>query len=352
MSGLNRRDATRLAVGLLAAPTLLAGACSRPTAQIHRRPTILDRVTYLTGVGSTGREAAPWVAQAKGFFANHGVDVTILPGAAGDSNLKLLAGGKAQFGVIDYSGAVVRAGAGAFDEFRCVAALTQQTLIAIMTLAGSHIISPRDLAGKTIGQATGAVPRTLFAPYAKLADFDPTTVTWREVAPDQLLRLLAAGKVDAIGQFTPGVPAVQAAAGGRQVTVFPFSDYLGDLYGNVLVTTNTLIAGNPDLVRRVRAAVLEGLAYAVAHPAEAGDILHAAVATTPAKTAEQELILLKSYVGIAADGSVPGTFDPARVARGVAVMQSIGIVPSAVPGDQIVAFTLPATPTVPSSTRS
>jgi NitT/TauT family transport system substrate-binding protein len=342
-----------MTVGLIAAPTLLTAACSSGTAKIHRNPAVLDRVTYLTGVGTTGREAAPWIAQAKGFFANRNIEVDIRAGAAGDSNLQVLAGGQAQFAVIDYSGAIVRAGHGNFGQFRCVAALTQQTLIAIMTVAGRHIDSPRDLAGKTIGQNIGAVPKTLFAPYAKLANLDPTTVKWREVAPDQLLGLLAAGKLDAIGQFTPGVPAVQKAAGGRPIVVFPYSDFLIDLYGNVLVTTTSLIYRNPDLVRRFRAALLEGLAYALANPAEAGAILHAAVPTTAAATAAQELTLLKSYVGLAADGSVPGTFDETRVARGVALMKSIGSIADSVPGDQIVAFTLPANPTpVPSLTRS
>ena len=53
--------------------------------------------------------------------------MTIVPGAAGDENLKKIAAGTAQFGVIDYSGALIRAGRNAFDPFRLVAGLNNQT---------------------------------------------------------------------------------------------------------------------------------------------------------------------------------------------------------------------------------
>jgi NitT/TauT family transport system substrate-binding protein len=151
---------------LMAATTLgtfaaLTGACSThrpaPTA-----PQAADKVTYLTGLGAFGREAFAWVADAKGYFRDAGIQVTIVPGAAGDENLKKIAAGIAQFGVIDYSGAVIRAGRAAFDPFRLVAALNNQTLIAIMALLGRGIMIPADLKGKTIAQAEGAVVKTLF----------------------------------------------------------------------------------------------------------------------------------------------------------------------------------------------
>ena len=60
--------------------------------------SVLERVTYLTGLGAFGREAFAWVAAAKGYFRDAGLEVTIVPGAAGDENLKKIAAGTAQFG--------------------------------------------------------------------------------------------------------------------------------------------------------------------------------------------------------------------------------------------------------------
>jgi NitT/TauT family transport system substrate-binding protein len=318
-----------------AAPFATAGPAGCGSSPRRARSAAVDRISYLTGFGSFGREGYAWVADAKGYFREAGIQVTIQPGAAGDTNLKLLAAGKAQFAVIDYSGAMVRAGTGAFADFRCVAAVNQRTTIALMALQGRGIARPGDLLGKTIAQATGAVPKTLFPAYAKLAGFDGAGVRWQDATPQQLPGLLAAGRVDAIGQFVVGVPAVEAAAQGRKAVVLPYSEYLTDLYGNVLVTSTSMIKNNPDLVRRFAGALMKGLRYAVDNPNEAGRILHAAVPATGADIAAAELSLMRPYAGGAA---APGAFEPARVARSTAILQAVGLMPISVPPEQVVDF--------------
>jgi NitT/TauT family transport system substrate-binding protein len=317
---------------------IACGGCGGSGDKTRQQPKSIDKVGYVTGFGAFGRESYAWVARDKGFFREQGIEVDIQLGAAGDANLKLLAADKVQFAVIDYAGAVVRAGNGQFANFRCVAALTQQTLIAIMTLAGNGIASPRDLAGKTIAQATGAVPKTLFGPYARLAGVDPGAVKWLEVGPQQLLPLLNAGKVAAIGQFVPALPAVQKAAAGRQVIVFPYRDYMADLYGNVLTTSKTLAEQKPDLVRRFATALDRGLRYAMDHPQEAGEILHKAAPTMDAATAAAELRVMQPYVGQAAAGAPAGAFDPARVAASIALVQRFGLIRQSIPPEQVVNF--------------
>ncbi len=273
--------------GLLTA-SAATGACSAGKPKPAARPSTLERITYLTAFGTFGREGYAWVARDKGFFAEAGLQVDIKPGAAGDLNLKTLAAGQAQFAVIDYAGALVRAGTGAFDPFRAVAALTDRTLIALMSLAGYGIQAPLDLKGKAIGQAQGAVIKTLFPAYARMAGLDPDTVRWLEFTPQELPALLASRRVDAIGQFVVGQPAIAKAGGGRDVVVLPYSNYLGDLYGNVLVTR-----------------------------------------TDPAA----ELTLLGAYVG--AD---PGRFDAPKVRRGIALLQGLGLFARGFDPEQLVAF--------------
>src|SRR2546430_2452349 len=131
----------RLLYAAMFGPLIVPAACSRQPTNKHSAAP-LDRVTYLTGFGTFGREAFAWLTAAKGFFREVNIDCTIVPGAAGDNNLKLLAAGQAQFAVIDYAGALVRIGNGRGD-FQCVAALTQHTLIGIMTLEHSRISAPR-----------------------------------------------------------------------------------------------------------------------------------------------------------------------------------------------------------------
>ncbi|WP_213450844.1 ABC transporter substrate-binding protein [Rhizomonospora bruguierae] len=335
MTLIDRRPSRLAALAAAALLTTTATGCSgSPEAGRTPAPHRV-KVTYLTGLGSFGREGYAWVAREKGYFAEAGLDVEIQPGAAGDSNLSLVAAGRAQFAVIDYAGAVVRAGTDAFTGYRLVSVVTRQTLIAMMALGGGDIANPRDLAGRTIAQATGAVPKTLFPAYARLAGFDPSGVHWIQATPQQLPALLAAGRVDAIGQFVVGEPSVRRAAQGRPVVVMPYSDYVTDLYGNVVVASTALLESDPDLVRRFTRALVKGLLYAVDHPQESGQILHRAVPAVDAATAAEEIALMRPYV---LGDHTPGAFDPARVARSVALIQSLRLIPAAIRPEEFVNF--------------
>jgi NitT/TauT family transport system substrate-binding protein len=112
---------------------------------------------------------------------------------------------------------------------------------------------------------------------------------------------------------------------------------VGDLYGNALITTTELIRSNPDLVARFRDALLEGLAYSLDHPDEAGQILHKYQPSLDAESAADELRLMEPSVR---GGQDFGDLNPARVARAVAILEGTGIIPTALQPEQVVAFNL------------
>ena len=181
---------TRRRLYVVTGATVLVGTvgCDSPKRRAADRP--VDNVTYLTGFGMSGRESYALVARDKGFFAEAGLEVTIVPGAAGDANHQALAAGKAQFAAVDASGVIVRYARGEDTSFQVVAAVQQRTLLSIVALQGSGIIGPKDLEGRTIGVATGAAPKTLFPAYARLAGIDETKVRWENSSPPQLPTLL------------------------------------------------------------------------------------------------------------------------------------------------------------------
>jgi NitT/TauT family transport system substrate-binding protein len=314
----------------LAVTLLAAGGCTG--SDEPARPGPVDEVTYVTGLGLTGREGAPFVAQAKGYFADEHITVTVKPGQAGEFNLQALRSGQAQFAAIDYAGAVVRAGTGTFDDLRCIEVVQQKTVAAIMALDSSGIRTARDLPGKTVGVTPGSAIKTLFPAYGRLAGLDPAQirqVRWVDVTTG-LPALLAAGKVDAVALFVPAKPTVSAAAKGAPVTMLPYSDYMSDLYGTVIAARTDV---DPDLQRRFTRALFRGLRYMVDHPQEAGQIIHAAVPDTPAAAATAEIQLLTGYVG-----SPQAT--PELVARSVALLQGIGMIPAAVDPQKVFDFTV------------
>jgi NitT/TauT family transport system substrate-binding protein len=328
------KPARQLAV--CAAIVLLSGGCGADANPGGDAPGgAMDKVTYLTAFGSFGREGFAYVAKQKGFFASRHIDVDIQPGQGATSNLKLLAAGRAQFSANDLSGVWILQGNGQYPQMRAVAAIQQRTLNSIMTLQKSGITRPKDLPGKKIGGAPGATPELLWPVYAKLVGLDPKAVTWVHMSAQLTPAALASGKVDGIGQFVVASGTVEKAAGGRQTRALAYSDVIEDLYGNGLVTTTTMIRNHPDLVARFRAGLMEGLAWSIQHPQEAGQILHTMVPTQDGAAAAAELEKMAPYVVQA--GQV-GALDENRVARAVAILAGSGAIPKAPAPDDLVDF--------------
>jgi NitT/TauT family transport system substrate-binding protein len=320
------------------------GCSSTPSTRTNTSANkALDRVTHATGFGTYPEESFSYVAVAKGFFRDAGIDVTIVPGAGGEVNLGMLGAGKAHFTEIDYSGALVRAGNGKFDNYRCVAALHRQTLICFMALGGHGIAAPVDLAHKTVAQQAGAVHKLLFPAYARLAGFDASTVNWVNGTPQTLPAMLATGNASAIGQYVTSLPGIQHAAAGKEIVVLPYSTYLTDLYGAALVTSTDLLKTNPDLVHRYTGALLKGLDYTVKNPDEAAAILKKAVPTTDLGSALAGVKTLAPYVGPGQNGDAFGQFDQGKVARGTALLQGLGLYQNGFAPERVVDFgTVPA----------
>ncbi|MFI5911017.1 ABC transporter substrate-binding protein [Dactylosporangium sp. NPDC051541] len=296
-----------------------------------------DKVTYLTAFGAVGRDAFAWVAQEKGYFKEAGLDVDIQLGAATGENLKGLASGKAQFANLDLIGAWILAGKGEYKDFRAIAAIHQQTLVSIVALEGGGITAPKDLEGKKLGAATGSVNQLLFPGYAKLAGIDATKIQWVNAQPAQLPALLAGGQVQALSTFLIGSKGIEKAAGGKKAVVLPYSKFLGDLYGNGIITTAKIAKENPDLAKRFRDASLKALKYTIEHPDEAAQILKKAQPAADITAAVGEITLMTPYV---TSGSAIGAMDQERVARAIATLQASELIPAGLTPDSIVDFAI------------
>jgi NitT/TauT family transport system substrate-binding protein len=335
---MNRRFGV-LAAALLAT-VLATSACSGSSDGGGAKKTgansgSLTKVTYVTGFGAVGRDAFAWVAQEKGYFKDAGLDVDIQKGAGNTQNLTLIKSGQAQFAAMDFSGATVLAGEGKFTDWRAVAAVHQQTLVSIMTTKATGITKPADLTGKTIATASGSVSELLFPAYAKLAGVDPTKVTMKGVQTTALNGLMAGRQVDALSTFLLSKKALETAA-KQDVVVMPYSDYLSDLFGNV-VAREELINSDRDVVKRFVGAILKGLQYSLDHPDEAAAILNKAEPTAKIPAAVAEINAMKPYTS-PPNGAPLGHLDQDRVARSIAVLQGNGLMPKGLTPDKITDF--------------
>ncbi|MFJ6893049.1 ABC transporter substrate-binding protein [Streptomyces hokutonensis] len=333
----------RTATVFCAAATLLAAVACGSNSPSKSTSSAKDKLTYVTAFGAAGRDAFAWVAEQKGYFRQAGIDVKIELGKAAGENLKALASGKAQFTSLDLTGAMISAGAKnstAYRDFRAVLAIHQRTLVSIMAMQGSGISTPKDLTGKKIAAAANSVNQLLFPGYAKLAGIDTAGIHWIAVQPVQLGPALASGKADALSTFLIGRPTIEKAtvqARSKHVVVFPYSTYLPDLFGNATVTTASLAAKQPDLVKRFRTALLKGLKYTIQHPDEAGKLLHAKHPETDAAAATQEIELMTPAVTAEGTANI-GVITEARMQGALTSLEKAGVIQAGMTPQDVVDF--------------
>lgn len=320
-----------LAGGAAAAAIAVVAGCKSDSKESASKGGSTEKVTYLTGFQDVAREQYVRIASAKGYFSEVGIEVDVKPGQPSDFNTKALAGGAAQFAAVDFVSAVTNTAN--YHDYRIVAAIQDLTLLGVVTYADAKIGHASDLAGKTLAAGGAkAASKTLFPAYAKLANLDPKTVKWQITTPDQLNPLLAGHRVDGVTQYVIDQPTTAKAVGGKTLSALPYSDYLTDLYGTVIITTNDMITKKPDLVRNFSAAIVKGARYAVEHAEEAGQIIKGLVPATDQKAATEVMTLMKPYVK-------DGALDDGRVMRGIAVLTSLGLIPAGLTPDKLLAPT-------------
>lgn len=300
-----------------------------PTAQE------LTPVSYLTSFSTFGRDAYAYVAQEKGFFADNGLDVTINPGAGSVDVIGLVAAGQADFGAADAPTLMVVEAEQQLGV-TAVAAVHQRTLSAVATVAGTGIQTPADLEGRIFSDAPGSTNRILFPFFAEAAGFDADAVEFVPSAPPDLPKLLAAGQVDAIGQFVVGKGLIESVTGDEAV-FFPYGEYLPDVYGIVTITRDELIESDPDLVQRFVTALMEGLEYSIANPEETGEILAQYVPEQNPQVAAGEVGLMAGYVNPEGFDAPIGSIDADRIASMIELLTEAGVLQGELTVDDVYA---------------
>jgi NitT/TauT family transport system substrate-binding protein len=255
----------------------------------------LQKVSYLTSFNTFGREAYAYVALDKGYFKDAGFDVKISPGTGTVDVMKLVAGGQADYGIGDFTAIAITLAKQKLPV-TTVGMIHQRSLAAIMSLEGLGIKTPQDLPGKQIGDQPGSTNTVMFPVYANAVHIDPKSVTFLPSPPPALPKLLAAGKVQGIGQFVVGQPLIEKAdPKHRKAVTLSYGDVLPQLYGNAILTRSDLAKDHPDQVKKFTGALLKGLQDTVTDPAGSAAILKKYVPDTDLAVATAELNIMKKY---------------------------------------------------------
>lgn len=281
--------------------------CGKTTDNI-----VADKITIVLDWTPNTNHTGIFVAQAKGYFEEAGLNVEIVQPPE-DGAVPLVASGKAQFGV-SFQDSLAPAFVG--DEtmpVTAVAAVIQHNTSGIVSRAGEGMHTPKGLEGKKYATWDLDVEKETIRDVMNadggnfdLVELIPSTVT-DEVSA------LKSGSVDAIWIFY-GWAGVACEVAGLETDYFEFADInpAFDYYTPVIIGNNTWLDENPETAKAFLGALSKGYTYAVENPKDAADILMEAA---PELKSNSELVyasqeyLAKEYI---ADAARWGEFNSER----------------------------------------
>jgi NitT/TauT family transport system substrate-binding protein len=281
---------------VLAAVLLFSAACGA-------NPPDLTPVQFALGYIPNIQFAPVYMAIANGRFADEGLEVEIVHMEETQS-AALVGANDLQFAVVSGEQVLLARAQGLPVVY--VAAWFQQYPVSVVSDASLGIEAPSDLAGRTIG-----LPGLYGANYIGLrallhaGGLDESDVTLESIGYTQV-EAFTTGRNPIISAYTTNEP-IQLRSLGAEVSELRVSDYL-NLAANGLITNEQTIAENPELVRRMVNAFLNGLLDTIADPAQAYQVSMGFVEGLQADDPVQEQVLATSIELWSADR--PGYADP------------------------------------------
>ncbi len=280
---------------LLALVALGAGGCGGS-------PT---KVTLQLNWYNEAEFAGYYMADARGFYEDQGLDVTILEGGPDTPARDQVLNGITTFAVTSFAEqrALITEGLPTV----AVMSAFQIPPLVIFSLTESAIAEPADLIGKSVGVTTDYW-QTVLQETLAAAGVDETQVTVVRVEPDQMASLYD-GTVDAWLGYAQDEPIKAQIAGHPVTNIFPADFGVGG-YEGLIITLQETIDADPEMVRRFVRASFDGWRYAVEHPDEAAAVLFE---WAPDNGLEFQKLAVRSVAPLVDTPQVPvGWIDAAR----------------------------------------
>lgn len=210
--------------------------------------------------------AGDFVAIAKGYFKDAGLNVTLQPGGPSIDPVQIVAGGGVPMGNVASVAVLVTARSRGLPV-KAFAAALQKHPFAFMFFEKSGIRTPRDFIGKTIGIQPTA--RVLLD--AVLAKYGIPQDQVKVVLIGGTTQPLVIGQVDVITGWLIDAPQVNAIKRAGGFSYFLLWDLGIRLYAFTYFTTDRVLNERKDVLARFIAASSKGWLYAADHPDEAVD---------------------------------------------------------------------------------
>jgi NitT/TauT family transport system substrate-binding protein len=223
--------------------------CDSADEENHQPP---DEITVQLKWVHQAQFAGLYVAQEQGYYAEENLKVTFVEGGPGIDHIESVASGQADFGAGSAAEMIVSRSQGM--PVVAIAVILRRSPVVFVTLADSGIDSPDDFLGRVA--AIGGTPSEIeFQAMLTRLGMDIDQV---DIVPNIYdYSTFYAGEVDIVQTYsTSGLIRIRQA--GYEVNLIWPGDYGIHMYADTLITTDEMIAQNPELVERFLRATLRG----------------------------------------------------------------------------------------------
>ncbi|HIO00897.1 MAG TPA: nitrate ABC transporter permease [Alphaproteobacteria bacterium] len=287
---------------------LLVGLVGTPVANAA------DSITFNMSWLPQGSMSGVITAIEKGFYSEVGLDVEAVRGYGGGRTTNEIDQGLFEFGYGNPLNMVLNRSKG--GKTRIVGAINQHWPAGLCHIRERHKLdAPSDLKGITVGGGSYSPVHVMLPVWLELNGESRDAVTLLKMDGAVVDVSLVEGKIDAAECWLGSNKAlIEKLAKQADLTVgfLNYSDFNFDILGSGIVTSDKVIAENPDKVRRFVTATYRGYAYANANPEEATDYL---LKQFPVLDRDVTLQQVKETVDLMAGSGKLGMIDPAQVQR-------------------------------------
>jgi len=187
---------------------------SQKQPEVPKYTGLIEKMTF--GVEVSLLPAAIWVAEAKGYFEDYGLDLVIKEYATGKDSFLGMLNGEVDVSMVAPTPAMYESFKRDDFYFFSTFAYSDDN-IKMIANADSGVSEAKDLIGKKIGTPKGTTGDFFVDTFLSLNGIRSSDVTVMNISPGDLPNALNAGEVDAIAIWEPHATNAQKILGNRAV---------------------------------------------------------------------------------------------------------------------------------------
>jgi NitT/TauT family transport system substrate-binding protein len=257
-------------------PRLLTLACAGLMLLAAPAAQALDKVKFNLAWLPQGSTGGVLVAQAKGFYAEAGLEVQVQRGYGGQRTVNEIDQGLFEFGYGDPISVMLnRAKGGKTVMVGAINTVWPAALCYVQT-PQRQLRTLADLKGLSLGGGAASPLQNIVPAWLAANGLPATHLKLLRMDPAVINPSFLQGRIDLAecweGANKPLLTQL-AARDGKQLGALAYRDFKLDIYGNGLVASEALVQRKPELVKRFVRATYRGYELMRQNPEAAADLI-------------------------------------------------------------------------------